>query len=130
MIKTFVKRGPSASHPPPPPFFQDNIEYLWFSLCERSLQACIFYGQYPTMKDIFLLGNIFSVCFKGLSTTSQFVTEPTSLFLKTSTKNVLPYMFLWYSCQGHALSFLSKKSDFASPLHKQTSGGSLLTVEI
>ena len=75
-------------------------------------------------KGIALLGNIFSVCFKGLSTTPQFVTEPTSLFLKTSTKNLPPYVFLWHSCQGHTLLFLWKKKVILHHLciNKQVAG--------
>ena len=44
--------------------------------------------------------------FKDLSTKPQFVTEPTSLFLKAFLWNGTPYMFYpWYLFQGHSLSF-------------------------
>ena len=61
--------------------------------------------------------------FKGLSTTLQFVTEPTSLFLETSLRNGTPYMFYpSYLFQGHSLSFLLKrKYNFSSSLQKQKS---------
>ena len=61
---------------------------------------------------------------KRPSTTSQFVTRPMSLYLKTSLWNGTPYMFNpWYPFLGHSLSFLWKrKCHFSSPPQKQKNG--------
>ena len=57
-------------------------------------------------------------------TTTQFVSGPTPLCLKTSTKNVLPHVFPpWQPFQQHALSFLLKtKCHFSFSFRKQKSG--------
>ena len=75
------------------------------------------------MTQTFLPQKIFYVFFKGLSTTLQFVTELTSLFLKTSLWNGNSYMFpILYPFQGYPLPFLLKtKFHFSSSLCKQKS---------
>ena len=63
------------------------------------------------MTQTFLPQKIFYVFFKGLSTTLQFVTELTSLFLKTSLWNGTSYMFpIWYPFQGHSLPSFWKQN--------------------
>ena len=75
------------------------------------------------MTQTFFPQKIFYAFFKGLSTTLQFVTELTSLFLKTSLWNGNSYMFpILYPFQGYPLPFLLKtKFHFSSSLCKQKS---------